>query len=464
MYDIEGSMDRQILQISKTRPTVVFVEPKDPRIIEAACQLTRFIRPVLLASEAEIREVAARELGHLDPNRIEYGLSECAFIDILANPQLVEEFAKGYLEFQAGTGETLGLDEAMRLVSDPVLFGICAVEVRPRRYRGRRRGPQRPELFPPHDADARQAGVPLRGGRLRAARRPAGGDLPPEHRGLRRRGRERRHDAGNPGPDRGGDLRHRPGHLSRGRAARDPRSHHLLLRLGLRRRPVPDAGARGHGAGAQVPRGAHPEGGALQVHQDPGRGEDQRRPLPALGHVLPLPPGELARFPQRGHLPEPGHGQPALPPLRRALPQRQEVPRVLRAALRRGGPGHGLQPRGHPPGREGLRPAHAQVRRVDPDSEGHLLPPLPRPGHQPGLHLHQALHLRRGAGAHHQGAPALGRGAEALRGPVHHRSVPVPEGRHREVPARERPHHGRHRRGFGAAAACSGPCLTAPIR
>ena len=128
MYDIEGSMDRQILKISKTRPTVVFVEPKDPRIIEAACQLTRFIRPVLLASEAEIRDVAARELGHLDPNRIEYGLSECAFIDILANPQMVEEFARGYVEFQAGGGETLGLDEAMRLVSDPVLFGICAVK------------------------------------------------------------------------------------------------------------------------------------------------------------------------------------------------------------------------------------------------------------------------------------------------------------------------------------------------
>ena len=47
MYDIEGSLDRQILQTSGSRPTIVFVEPKDPRVIEAACQLTRFIRPVL---------------------------------------------------------------------------------------------------------------------------------------------------------------------------------------------------------------------------------------------------------------------------------------------------------------------------------------------------------------------------------------------------------------------------------
>ncbi len=128
MYDIEGSLERQILKTSKTRPTIVFVEPKDPRVIEAACQLTRFIRPVLLATEAEIREVAARELTHMDPNRIEYGLSESTFIDLPASTDLVEEFAKGYVDFQASNGETLSLEEARRLVSDPVLFGICAVK------------------------------------------------------------------------------------------------------------------------------------------------------------------------------------------------------------------------------------------------------------------------------------------------------------------------------------------------
>jgi butyrate kinase len=128
MYDIEGSLDSQILKISKNRPTIVFVEPKDPRIIEAAFQLTRFIRPVMLATEAEIRDVASRELGHLDPNRIEYGLSECAFLDIAAQPGLVEEFAKGYVEFQESNGEILTLEEARRKVADPVLFGICAVK------------------------------------------------------------------------------------------------------------------------------------------------------------------------------------------------------------------------------------------------------------------------------------------------------------------------------------------------
>ena len=128
MYDIEGSLDRQILQTSKTRPTIVFVEPKDPRIIEAACQLARFVRPVLLATEAEIREVVVRELTHIDPNRIEYGLSECTFIDIPSSQAMVEEFAQSYLDFQESNGVTITLEEARKLVSDPVLFGICAVK------------------------------------------------------------------------------------------------------------------------------------------------------------------------------------------------------------------------------------------------------------------------------------------------------------------------------------------------
>ena len=128
MYDIEGSLDHQILNASSTRPTVVFVEPAEPRIIEAACQLTRFIRPVFLASEEEIRSVIARDLGHVDPNRIEFGLSESTFIDISTRKDLVEEFAKGYVESQGTNGDAISLEDARSLVSDPVHFGICAVK------------------------------------------------------------------------------------------------------------------------------------------------------------------------------------------------------------------------------------------------------------------------------------------------------------------------------------------------
>ena len=49
MYKIEESLDSQILALQKERPTVIFTEPLDPRILEAVCYLSRFVRPVLLA-------------------------------------------------------------------------------------------------------------------------------------------------------------------------------------------------------------------------------------------------------------------------------------------------------------------------------------------------------------------------------------------------------------------------------
>jgi butyrate kinase len=128
MYDIERSFDQQILSTSKSRPTVIFVEPRDPRIIEAACHLTRFIRPVFLAPEAEVRALAGEHLQHVDTDRLTWGLSESTYVDIAQRGDLVEEFAHGYREYLQGTGKELSLAECRALVSQPSLFGICAVK------------------------------------------------------------------------------------------------------------------------------------------------------------------------------------------------------------------------------------------------------------------------------------------------------------------------------------------------
>ena len=36
MYDIEGSLDKQILEVMQNKRTVIFTEATDPRFIEAA--------------------------------------------------------------------------------------------------------------------------------------------------------------------------------------------------------------------------------------------------------------------------------------------------------------------------------------------------------------------------------------------------------------------------------------------
>ena len=128
MYDIERSFDHQLVTTAKNRPTVVFVEALDPRVIEAACLLTRFIRPVLLAPEAQVRAVAASQLPHLDAQRLAFGFSECAFVDISQREDLVEAFAQGYAGLETAAGRSLTLEEARKQVRTPALFGICAVK------------------------------------------------------------------------------------------------------------------------------------------------------------------------------------------------------------------------------------------------------------------------------------------------------------------------------------------------
>ena len=92
MYEIEKSFDTRILSLQKERPTVVVTEPLDPRVLEALCYLPRFIKPVLLAREEDVRAVATQHLTHMDPTRLDFALSESVCVDIAKRGDLVEEF------------------------------------------------------------------------------------------------------------------------------------------------------------------------------------------------------------------------------------------------------------------------------------------------------------------------------------------------------------------------------------
>jgi butyrate kinase len=129
MFKIEESFDTRILAAQKDRPVVVFTEPLDARVLEAVCHLTRYIKPVLLAGEGAVRELAARALAHLDASRVAYSLSECVFVDIAARADLVEEFATDCLSHPKCRHEARDIDEARTALSGPGLFGIYAVHL-----------------------------------------------------------------------------------------------------------------------------------------------------------------------------------------------------------------------------------------------------------------------------------------------------------------------------------------------
>ncbi|HEX4846433.1 MAG TPA: butyrate kinase [Geothrix sp.] len=129
MFDIEASLDSRLLAEPRNRPTVMFPEALDPRTLEAACFLGRFIRPVFLAPEAEVRALAAQRLGHLGADRVAYTLSESAFVTPESRPDMVEAFAAACVAFGETHGRPLGLAEARALVSEPGRFGIWAVKL-----------------------------------------------------------------------------------------------------------------------------------------------------------------------------------------------------------------------------------------------------------------------------------------------------------------------------------------------
>ena len=127
MFNIETCFDQQILESKRERPTVVFPEALDIRIIEAVCHLTRFIRPVMLASQKDVAAIASEEGAHIDRDRMAYAFSECAFVDIAERQDLVEEYAAIITTRLAAKGEAVEKGEAHRRAVLPTWFALASV-------------------------------------------------------------------------------------------------------------------------------------------------------------------------------------------------------------------------------------------------------------------------------------------------------------------------------------------------
>lgn len=128
MFSIEECFDRQIFEKKRERPAVIFTEALDIRVIKAVCHLTRFIRPVMLASRADVSAVLTASESNLDKDRAEFAFSECAFIDIAERKDLVEEYSGLLVARLAELGDAIGRDEAFQRVQHPTWFALMAIQ------------------------------------------------------------------------------------------------------------------------------------------------------------------------------------------------------------------------------------------------------------------------------------------------------------------------------------------------
>jgi len=127
MFDIETCFDQQILESKKERPTVIFPEALDVRIIEAMCHLTRFIRPVVLASKDDVVAAASQHGVNIEEDHMAYALSECCFVGIAEQMDLVEEYADILASRLGEQGEAIDKNEAIRRASLPTWFALASV-------------------------------------------------------------------------------------------------------------------------------------------------------------------------------------------------------------------------------------------------------------------------------------------------------------------------------------------------
>jgi butyrate kinase len=126
MFDIGASFDREIVAHMTTRPTALFIEPEDPRVIEAALQLPRFCRPVFLTTREQVEAVIARDLPHVDPARVAFLMSEAAFCELDRCQELQERLAGAVMELPDARRPCEDLEAARAFVATPAGFGIMA--------------------------------------------------------------------------------------------------------------------------------------------------------------------------------------------------------------------------------------------------------------------------------------------------------------------------------------------------
>ncbi len=401
----------------------------------------------------------------LDPNRLEFALAESAFVDIPQHPELVDEFAQVHIQNSLEDGRAVSLAEAREFASNPVNFGILAVAQGHARHRGGRRRLQREPFFRPMvrmlaaQEDCCEAGVFVLPDEHPTSVRP-------EHRGVRRRGRERHHDPRRcwprwpwaPAPSPGTSSPRTCCRTSTAPSSptptaartRAPRPPWCARPPSWCRRSWRSASARGERYRSISIQGEVKVSVALSrrsaTYYQPG----QDVPWPGAANVIICPNLDMGsmlyhlysiRFPDAKKF-------PVMFGLRfKGVDLAMDcTPEDIRLAVKA----------------SVLR--MYQLRRLAGDAQGHLLPPLPGAGHQPRLHLHQDRRLRGRPGALHPGAAALRRGAPALRGQARHRPVRLPQGRDPGLPGPQRPDRWRAWTRCPAAAACSGPWPTAPTR
>ncbi|MDX9723332.1 MAG: butyrate kinase [Myxococcota bacterium] len=126
MIKLVPLLEKQILGIAKTRPTVILPEGKDRRMIAAASRLSALANVVLVnARDAVVEQIEREQIELRGSLRRFLSSVRCVMPDEM--PEVCAELARRYHEMSQGKRWAMSFDEARDLVRQPIHFACMAV-------------------------------------------------------------------------------------------------------------------------------------------------------------------------------------------------------------------------------------------------------------------------------------------------------------------------------------------------
>ncbi len=120
-------LEQQIKSIDKPRPTLIFPEGDDPRVLSAASHLTSQANIVLVTSRERARRIIQEQGVELRGSAKRFLASaRCVLPD--QHPALCDELADAFWELSQGRRWAVPRDQVAALVREPVMFACMAVQ------------------------------------------------------------------------------------------------------------------------------------------------------------------------------------------------------------------------------------------------------------------------------------------------------------------------------------------------
>lgn len=128
MYLLEQNIESQIFRIRKPRPTLIFPEATDARVIVAASKLSNLAQLVLLADKDAVFRVIS-ESTSFSPRRIEHFMHQVKILDHRTKTELKKSFAHELTNISQGQPWALPYTKALELMEQPNYFAILATRL-----------------------------------------------------------------------------------------------------------------------------------------------------------------------------------------------------------------------------------------------------------------------------------------------------------------------------------------------